>query len=77
MEKKIRVTFIYKDCISLSKNNYYTQHRNLLLNALKRNNQFEMNYVLTEDTFDIDKIKGNTDIILLYEDSKYICKLCS
>ena len=68
MDKKIRVTFIYKDCISLSKNNYYTQHRNLLLNALKRNNQLEMNYVLTEDTFDINKIKGKTDIILLYED---------
>ena len=68
LEKKIRVTFIYKDCLSLSKDNFFTQHRNLLLNALKRNNQIEMNYVLTEDTFDIDKIKGKTDIILLYED---------
>ena len=68
MNKKIRVTFIYKDCTSLSEQNYYTQHRNLLLKALRRNDSIEMNYVLTSNIFDIDKIKGKTDIILLYED---------
>lgn len=68
MNEKIRVTFIYKDCASLSEHNYYTQHRNLLLKAFRRNKTIEMNYVLTANTFDIDKIKGKTDIILLYED---------
>jgi len=69
MDKKIRVTFIYKDCASLSEHDYYyTQHRNLLLKALKRNNSIEMNYVLTSNIFDINKIKDKTDIILLYED---------
>ena len=68
MNKKIRVAFIYKDCPSLSESNYYTQHRNLLLKAFRRNTTIEMNYVLTEKTFEINKIKDNTDIILLYED---------
>ena len=68
MDKKIRVTFIYKDCASLSEHNYYIQHRNLLLKALQLNIFIEMNYVLTSNIFDINKIKDKTDIILLYED---------
>ena len=68
MKKKMHVTFIYKDCTSLSEHNYYTQHRNLLLKALRRNNSIDVNYVLTSNIFDIDKIKDKTDIILLYED---------
>ena len=51
MNRKIRVTFIYKDCTSLSEQNYYTQHRNLLLKALRRNDSIEMNYVLTSNIF--------------------------
>lgn len=67
MRKKIRVSFVYRDCIGLSEKHYYTQHRNLLLKALTRNDEIEANYVVCDKIFDINKIEGKTDVILLYD----------
>ena len=56
---------------SLSENNFFTQHRNLFLKALTRNENVDVSYYLCEKDFSIDKIKGKTDAILLYEDQNY------
>ncbi|MBM3206944.1 MAG: glycosyltransferase family 1 protein, partial [Candidatus Staskawiczbacteria bacterium] len=67
MEKKTRISFVYRDCLGLSAKNYFTQHRNFLLKAIARNKEIETNYVLCDKTFDINKLKGKTDVILLYD----------
>lgn len=69
MEKKIKVSFVYRDCIGLTEKHYYTQHRNFLLKALTRNNEIEVKYVICDKIFDANKLKGNTDVILLYENA--------
>ena len=69
MERKIRVSFVYRDCIGLSEQNYFTQHRNFLLKALKRNNKIEINYVVSDKIFDANKLNGKTDAVLLYENA--------
>jgi len=68
MERKIRISFIYKDCLSLSERNFFTQHRNLFLKALKRNENIDVSYYLCDAVFDVSKIQDKTDVILLYED---------
>ena len=69
MGTKIRVSFVYRDCLGLSERNYFTQHRNFLLKALKRNNEIEVNYVLSDKIFDTNKLNGKTEAILLYENA--------
>ena len=69
MEKKIKVSFVYRDCTSLSEQNYFTQHRNFLLKALARNNKIEIKYVISDKIFDANKLNGNTDVILLYDNA--------
>lgn len=71
MKTKIRVSFIYKNCLSLSENNFFTQHRNLFLKALTRNENIETSYYLCDSIFDVKKIQGKTDVILLYEDQNF------
>lgn len=68
MEKKIRIAFIYKDCLGLSERNFFTQHRNLLLKALARNNDVDVKYYLCDKNFDVAKIQDQVDAIILYED---------
>lgn len=64
---KPRITFLYRDCTGLSERHYFTHHRNLLLKALARTNEAEVNYVLSDKIFDISKLEGKTDVILLYD----------
>lgn len=67
MKKKPKVTFLYRDCIGLSDRYYFTHHRNLLLKALARNDDIEINYVICDKVFDMTKLEGKTDIIILYD----------
>lgn len=67
MNRKIKVSFVYRDCVGLSEKNYYTQHRNLLLKALPRNNEIEVNYVICDKLFDASKLDGKSDVIILYD----------
>ena len=69
MEKKIRVSFVYRDCEGLSEKHYYTQHRNFLLKALTRNPEIEVKYVICDKIFDANELAGNTDVVLLYENA--------
>ena len=67
MNKKPKVTFLYRDCIGLSDKHYFTHHRNLLLKALARNDEIDVNYVICDKTYDISKLEGKTDVIILYD----------
>lgn len=66
---EINVTFLYRECSSLSKNHYFTNHYNFFLNALKRNSRIKVNYVLSDQNFDITKLNEKPDIIILYENA--------
>jgi len=67
MNKKIRVSFVYRDCVGISEKHYFTQHRNFLLKALARNNKIEVKYLICDKKFDANKLNGNTDIVIFYE----------
>jgi hypothetical protein len=69
MNKKIKVSFVYRDCVGLSEKNYYTQHRNFLLKALTRNPEIEVKYLICDKIFDANELVGNTDVVLLYENA--------
>lgn len=71
MKAKIRVSFIYKNCLGLSENNFFTQHRNLFFKALRRNKNIETSYYLCDNVFDVSEIQDQTDVILLYEDQNF------
>ena len=67
MDKKIKVAFIYKECVGLSLNYYATTHYHFFMNALKRNNNLEITYYPTCKDFDVSKLENNTNVILLFE----------
>ena len=67
MDRKIRVSFIYRDCQTLTQNNFYTYFYHFFFKALKRNQEIDVNFVLVDEKYDIQKLEGKTDIILLYE----------
>jgi len=69
MKKKLRISFVYRDCFGLSEKYYFTHHRNLLLKALNRNDELEVNYIVCDKIFDISKIEGKTDVVLLYDNA--------
>jgi hypothetical protein len=41
------------------------------MKTLKRNERLEVEYIKADDVFDCSKLKGNTDIILLWENSPF------
>ncbi|PBO85639.1 MAG: hypothetical protein COA77_03425 [Thaumarchaeota archaeon] len=67
MDKKIKVTFLYRDCEALTQKSFYTYFYNFYFNALKRNSEIDVNYILTNEKYDVTKLKGKTDVILLYD----------
>ena len=68
MNKKINVAFIYKKSNQLLfPNNYDTTYYHFFMNALKRNSRIKVDYFNAENKMDVRKLKGNYDIILLYE----------
>lgn len=69
LQKKLNVTFLYRECSSLSKNHYFTNHYNFFLNALKRNSRIKLNYVISDQNFDLKKLHEKPDIIILYENA--------
>jgi len=67
MDKKIKVSFIYRDCFALTQKNFYTYFYHFFFKALERNPEIDVNYVLVDEKYDVEKLEGKTDIILLYE----------
>lgn len=67
MNDCIQVAFIYKPCPTLTKENYFTHVNNFFMNALRRNKEISVTNYPTGDTFDINEIKSNTDVILFAE----------
>ena len=67
MERKIKISFIYRNCSILTEQNYYTQSYNFFFKALSRNNSIEVDYVVADKIFDANKLNGKTDAILLFD----------
>lgn len=66
---KIKVAFIYCPCKSLTQNYHFTTQKNFFMNALKRNNNLDVSYIESKNTFDIKELNQNFDAILLYENA--------
>jgi len=65
-DKKIRVSLVYKKSYNYFQPDHFDQTSyDFFFKALKRNNQLEISYYPCEKKFDISKIKGKCDIILL------------
>lgn len=67
MERKIKVSFVYRDCLALTEKSFYTHFYNFYFKALARNDDIEINYILSDKNFDAAKLNGKTDVILIYE----------
>ena len=65
-DKKIRVSLVYKKSYNYFQPDHFDQTSyDFFFKALKRNNQLEISYYPCEKKFDVSKIKGNCDVILL------------
>lgn len=72
MENKIKVAFIFhKDNYFLSGNHFDNTYYNFFIKALKRNKRLLVKDIKTEDEFDCSKLKGEIDVILLWENSLF------
>jgi len=67
MKEKIRVAFIYKGShVFFSGKHFDNTYYHFFIDALKRNNRIEVSYFPIEDYFDVSKLKGKFNIILLF-----------
>lgn len=57
MEKKIKISFVYRDCLALTEKSFYTHFHNFYFKALKRNNDIEVNYVLSDKQFNAESLE--------------------
>jgi hypothetical protein len=65
-DKKIRVSLVYKKSYNYFQPDHFDQTSyDFFFKALKRNNQLEISYYPCEKKFDVSKIKGRCDVILL------------
>lgn len=66
MNNKIRVAFIYKKNYAfLSGTHFDNTTYHFFMNALRRNKNLEMTYFPSNNTFDVNQLKGKFDAILL------------
>ena len=64
--KKIRVALVYKKSYNFFQPDHFDRTSyDLFFKALKRNRQLEISYYPCEKKFDVSKIKGVCDIILI------------
>ncbi|MDE1769761.1 MAG: glycosyltransferase family 1 protein [Thaumarchaeota archaeon] len=70
MDRKIKVAFVYRPCVSLRNDHFFTISYNFFMKALQRNPRIEMNYITTDRTFDSSKLKSNFDIVLFFENGE-------
>ena len=65
-DKKIRVALVYKKSYNFFQPDHFDRTSyDFFFKALKRNKQLEISYYPCEKKFDVSKIKGKCDIILL------------
>ena len=70
MNKKINVALIYKKSYNYFQPDHFDQTSyDFFFKALKRNIQLEISYYPCEKKFDVSKIKGSCDVILLPNNS--------
>lgn len=64
--RKIRVSLIYKSTYNYFQPTHFDRTSyDFFFVALKRNPELDIRYICVDDNYDITKLKGNTDIILL------------
>lgn len=64
--KKIRIALIYKKSYNYFNPTHFDRTSyNFFMTALKRNSRLEISYYPSENIFDVEKLKGKADIILL------------
>ena len=69
-DKKIRVSLVYKKSYNYFQPDHFDQTSyDFFFKALKRNIQLEISYYPCEKKFDVSKIKGKCDVILLPNNS--------
>lgn len=72
MREKIRVAFIYKaKNVFMTGKHFDNVYYNFFMKALKRNNRIQVSYFHSEDKFDVRKLKGSIDIILLWQNNEW------
>ena len=72
MENKIKVGFIFhKDNYFLFGNHFDNTYYNFFRKALKRNDRLIVKDFITDDIFDCSRLKGEVDVILLWENSPF------
>ena len=70
--KKIKTAFIYKPSNPyMSKTAWATTYYHFFMNALNRHTELEMAYFPAEKQFDVSKLRGKFDIILLWENNSW------
>jgi hypothetical protein len=70
--KKIKTAFIYKPSNPyMSKTAWATTYYHFFMNALNRHTELEMDYFPAEKQFDVSKLRGKFDIILLWENNSW------
>ena len=68
MKQKIKVAFIYKkSCEFLTGNHFANTYYHFFMEALKRNEDIDITYYPTGESFDVSQLKNNIDIILLFD----------
>lgn len=66
MKEKIRISVIYKPSYNFFQPNHFDRTTyDFFFTALQRNSLIDVTYFSAENSFDVSKLKGNTDIILL------------
>jgi len=66
MEKKIRVALIYKKSYNYFQPDHFDKTTfDFFMVALERNSRLEISYYPSENFFDVGKLRGKTDVILL------------
>ena len=72
MENKIKVGFIFhKDNYFLSGNHFDNTYYNFFRKSLKRNDRLLVKDFKTDDIFDCSNLKGEVDVMLLWENSPF------
>ena len=68
MNEKIKIAFVYKPSYKfLTGNHFDNTTYYFFMHALKRNAKLEVNFFAEEEKFDVKKIEGKIDIILIPE----------
>ena len=72
MKEKLKIAFIYhKNNIFLTGKHFDNTYSNFFIKALNRNDNLEIDRIITNDIFDCKELEEKFDAILLWENSPF------